>query len=80
MRLTMTARLVSGLPRQLIVMYENILCSILFHLLVPGGKWQTLTFSPVEVASFWSSHFHRRLRALLLPPESAVINRDVARG
>ena len=38
MRLTMIARLVSGLPRQFAVMCENSLCSILFHLLVPGGK------------------------------------------
>ena len=28
----------SGLPRQLPVMNENRRCSILFHLLVPGGK------------------------------------------
>ena len=29
--------LVSGRPRQLLVIAENSLCSILFHLLVPGG-------------------------------------------
>ena len=28
----------------------NMRCSILFHLLVPGGKWQTLIFSPVASA------------------------------
>ena len=27
-----------GLPRQFWLMYENRRCSILFHLLVPGGK------------------------------------------
>ena len=31
----------SGLPRQLLLMKLNSRCSILFHLLVPGGKWQT---------------------------------------
>jgi hypothetical protein len=34
---TMTSWLVSGLPRQFIEMCENSLCSIMFHLLVPGG-------------------------------------------
>ena len=29
------------------VIWENIRCSILFHLLVPGGKWQTDTAIPV---------------------------------
>ena len=28
----------SGLPRQFWLMYENSRCSILFHLLVPGGR------------------------------------------
>ena len=28
----------NGFPRQLMVMNENSRCSILFHLLVPGGK------------------------------------------
>ena len=32
------ARSASGLPRQFIAMCENNRCSILFHLLVPGGK------------------------------------------
>src|ERR1019366_7045210 len=40
-RLTMTSRLISGLPRQFWVIREKRRCSILFHLLVPGGKWQT---------------------------------------
>ena len=30
--------LVSGCPRQFMAMCENKRCSILFHLLVPGGK------------------------------------------
>jgi hypothetical protein len=32
-------------------MKENKQCSILFHLLVPGGKWQTEICSPVSSAS-----------------------------
>ena len=35
---TITWWLMSGFPRQLPVMNENRRCSILFHLLVPGGK------------------------------------------
>ena len=45
-------KLRSGLPRQLMVMKENSRCSILFHLLVPGGKWQTVIGSLISLASF----------------------------
>ena len=38
MRLTTVAKSTSGVPRQFIAMCENNRCSILFHLLVPGGK------------------------------------------
>ena len=38
MRLTTVARLSKGRPRQFLVTNENIRCSILFHLLVLGGK------------------------------------------
>ncbi len=38
MRLTIVAKSTSGVPRQFIAMCENNRCSILFHLLVPGGK------------------------------------------
>ena len=41
MVLMMTSWLVSGRPRQSRVIWENSRCSILFHLEVPGGKWQT---------------------------------------
>ena len=37
-KLTMTSWLTKGLPRQFWLMKENKRCSILFHLLVPGGK------------------------------------------
>jgi len=53
-------------------MWQNIRCSILFHLLVPGGKWHTDIFSPVASAMRCSATFHSRARELLLPPPSAV--------
>ncbi len=37
-RFTITARLTSGCPRQLRLMYEKSRCSIEFHLLVPGDQ------------------------------------------
>ena len=48
---TTAKRLVSGVPRQFSVMWQNIRCSILFHLLVPGGKWHTEIRSPVSAAN-----------------------------
>ena len=74
-RLTMTSWLTNGLPRQFFVMKENRRCSILFHLLVPGGKWHTEISSPVSLANFCNSNFHNLTRAPLLPPLSAVIKR-----
>src|SRR5712691_12243465 len=80
MRLTITSRLSKGWPRQFAVIWQNMRCSILFHLLVPGGRWLTAIRSPVSSASRCSSAVHRRARALLLPPPSAVMSRSVARG
>jgi hypothetical protein len=60
MVLTTTSWLVSGLPRQLMVMCENSRCSILFHLEVPGGKWQTVIASPVSAAKVASSLLQTR--------------------
>ena len=60
MLFTTTWWLVRGLPRQFIVMWENSRCSILFHLEVPGGKWQTVTASPVSAANAASSAFQTR--------------------
>ncbi len=37
-KFTMTSWLTKGLPRQFWLMKESKRCSILFHLLVPGGK------------------------------------------
>lgn len=48
------------------------------HLLVPGGKWQTVIARPVRWANLRSSHFHRRTREPLLPPLSAVISNELA--
>ena len=59
---TTTSWLVSGLPRQLRVIWENSRCSILFHLEVPGGKWQTVIASPVSAARAASSLFQTRYR------------------
>ena len=61
-RLTMTSWLVSGRPRQFIEIWLNSRCSILFHLEVPGGKWQTVISSPVSAARRASSVFHSRVR------------------
>jgi hypothetical protein len=58
----MTSWLVSGRPRQFIEMWENRRCSILFHLLVPGGRWQTVIRRPVWAARVASSVFHSLVR------------------
>src|ERR1700733_5393849 len=79
-KFTTTARLTSGLPRQFSVIWQNIRCSILFHLLVPGGKWHTVIRSPISSASPCKASFHKRDRLLLLPPPSAVTSTSVARG
>src|ERR1017187_4298736 len=55
-------------------MKENNRGWTLFHLLVPGGKWQTEIERPVSSANFCSSNFQSRNREPLLPPPSAVIS------
>src|SRR5205823_6324484 len=52
----------SGLARQFWLMKEKRRCSILFHLLVPGGRWLTMMSMPNSLASFCSSRFHSRRR------------------
>ena len=59
---TMTSWLTKGRPRQFMVMKENRRCSILFHLLVPGGKWHTRMRKPVSCASRLNSSFHNLTR------------------
>jgi hypothetical protein len=79
MVLMMTSWLVSGRPRQARVIWQNSRCSILFHLEVPGGKWQTVISSPVSAASRASPAFQARLRQPLDPPASQQISsRDAA--
>src|ERR1700761_3242790 len=64
----------SGRPRQFWVMKLKSRCSILFHLLVPGGKWQTINCRPNSSASSCRHTFHNRERGPLEPPASAVIS------
>src|ERR1017187_10035941 len=54
-------------------MNENSRCSILFHLLVAGGEWQTVMAIPSSSASSCRCSFQVRDRLLLLPPASAQI-------
>jgi hypothetical protein len=62
------------------VMWENSRCSALFHFGVPGGKWQTVTSSPVSTASAARSAFQARVRQPLEPPAPAVMNSRRACG
>jgi hypothetical protein len=62
MLFTTTSWLVSGRPRQFMVTWENSRCSILFHLEVPGGKWQTVTSSPACSARAARPAFQARER------------------
>ena len=80
MVLTMTSWLVSGRPRQLQVIWENSRCSILFHLEVPGGKWQTVISSPACCANSASPAFRARFFQPLFPPASQVTSSRAARG
>src|SRR3981189_2235317 len=77
---TIVRKLRKGLPRQLMLMKEKSRCSILFHLLVPGGKWHTVIGNFSSSASFCSSIFHTRTRQPLHPPPSAVRNRPLGFG
>src|SRR2546423_14962679 len=61
-------------------MKEKRRCSILFHLLVPGGRWLTTMSRSSSLASFCSSRFHSRTREPLLPPPSAGVNHPIAVG
>src|SRR2546429_1887491 len=61
-------------------MKEKSRCSILFHLLVPGGRWLTTMSRPSSLASFCSSRFHSRTREPLLPPPSAGVSKRGAAG
>ncbi len=69
----MTSRLSNGRPRQFCVIWQNRRCSILFHLLVPGGKWQTLTGSPNLVRQLLQGHLPQ---AAANPIATTAIRRD----
>ena len=60
---TASSLVIRGRARQVRVMWQNSRCSILFHLLVPGGKWHTLTSRPVS---------SREDGELVLPPPAAA--------
>src|SRR4029077_14045106 len=77
---TMARSLTSGWARQFWLMKEKSRCSILFHLLVPGGRWLTTMSRPSSLASFCSSRFHSRTREPLLPPPAAVLRVGAAVG
>ena len=80
MRLTIVSYVRSGRPRQLMEMKEKSRCSILFHLLVPGGKWLTRNDRPSLSASCCNEYFQARARTLLLPPASAVMKTSRVSG
>ena len=65
---------------QFMVMKANRRCSILFHLLVPGGRWVTIIFRSASLAKRCSSRFHSLICGPLLPPQSAVMVRHLAFG
>jgi hypothetical protein len=45
-----------------------------------GRKWHTEILTPVSSARFWSSDFHSRTHASLLPPQSATMRSASASG
>ena len=77
---TASSGVIRGRPRQVRVMWQNSRCSILFHLLVPGGKWQTAIRRPVSAARTASWSFHVWCRQSLQPPASQVTRIRVAPG
>src|SRR5947209_18920980 len=79
MRRTITSWATSGLPRQFWVTWQNRRCSILFHLLVPGGRWHTCSTSPVASAASGSATLHSRLPPHVLPPPSATTSSSALR-
>ena len=60
MNATSVSKVRSGRPRQFCVMWQNSRCSILFHLLVPGGKWQTGIARPMSSARRCKRDFQPR--------------------
>ena len=78
---TMARRSVSGRPRQFCVMWQNMRCSILFHLDVPGGSVVNMEHKPCLVSELLQlATFQSRTRAPFEPPQSAVIVSSCAFG
>src|SRR5271169_1916738 len=75
---TITPYLTRGWARQFWLMKEKRRCSMLVHLLVPGGRGLTTMSRPSSLASFCSSRFHSRTREPLLPPPPAFAGAGVA--
>ena len=67
MSFTTVPTFISGWPAQFLEMYENSLCSTLFHFDVPGGRCDTSISRPVSSASLASSYFHSLSRLPLIP-------------
>ncbi len=59
--------MLSGLPRQFMEMKLKRRCSILFHLLVPGGMSPTVMTRPIVAASLASSTLKARERVAVRP-------------
>ena len=76
----MTSWLVSGRPRPAMVIWENSRCPILFHLEVPGGKWQQVISGPVSRARPARPVFQARFFQPSFPPASQVISSRSACG
>ena len=72
-RFTIISTVSGGLSRQFLLTKAKNLCSIVFHLLVPGGKCETCMVRPVSSAKFCRLVFQRLLRRPLLLPQSAVM-------
>ena len=67
-------------PRELNFKLANLNYPLLFHLLVPGGRWATVTLRPVSAAKAASSTFQARTRDPLDPPPPAQISNRCAAG
>src|SRR5271155_526195 len=74
------SRDVKGFARQLMEIKEKSLCSILFHLLVAGGRWVTVIVNPVSVANRCNSLFHNLFLTPFEPPPSLVMRSSVCLG
>src|SRR5690349_23698789 len=61
------------------VMKANRRCSILFHLLVPGGRWVTVIFRSASLAKRCSSRFHSLICGAAVRRDGKTLGVRVAR-